>query len=166
MRNGEANMLRAVQKFFALMHKPQSAADDYQRRHRAWDRACRARGMTAREQADELQIRCAWVRLRGKASAKVLRNPARFHEILDRVAADEAKTLAAIGGAELAALFLRAYKAAEPLEILSEEAAFVVCAETNGALAMIDNAPDVVPELPPEKLGKRKTRHPQKTSAS
>jgi hypothetical protein len=28
MRNGEANMLRAVQTFFALMHKPQSAADD------------------------------------------------------------------------------------------------------------------------------------------
>jgi hypothetical protein len=165
MRNGEANMLRAVQKLFALMQRPQSAADDYQRRHRAWDRACRARGMTAREQADELQIRCAWVRLRAKASAKVLRNPVRCREILDRVAADEAKTLAAIGGAELAALFLRTYRAAEPLEILSEEAAFVVRAQTNGALATIDDAPGVVPDLPADKSVNRKTRQRPKARA-
>jgi hypothetical protein len=84
---------------------------------------------------------------RAKASAKVLQKPTRFRDILDRVAADEAKTLAAIGGGELAALFLRAYEAAEPLEILSQEAAFVVRAEMKGALAMIEDAPGVVPEL-------------------
>jgi hypothetical protein len=148
------------------MQKPRANADDLHKRHLAWDRACRARGMTAREQAGELQIRCAWVRLRAKASAKVLRNPARFREILDRVAADEAKTLAAIGGAELAALFLRAYKAAEPLEILSEEAAFVVRTETNGALATIDDAPGMVPELPAEKSVSRKTRQRTRARAS
>jgi hypothetical protein len=121
--------------------------------------------MSAREQADELQIRCAWVRLRAKASAKVMRNPARSREILDRIAADEAKTLAAIGGAELAALFVRTYKAADPAEILSEEAAFVVHAETNGALAAIGDAPSVVPALPGESKSKR-TRSRQRKPAT
>jgi hypothetical protein len=161
----EANMLRAARKFFTLLKRPRANADDLHKRHLAWDRACRARGMTAREQADELQIRCAWVRLRAKASAKVMRNPARSREILDRIAADEAKTLAAIGGAELAAAFLRAYKAAEPLEILSEEAAFVVRAETTGALARIIDAPSVVPALPGEPKSKR-ARSRQKKAAT
>ncbi len=140
-------MLRAVQKFFAFMKQPKSAADDYHRRHLAWDRACRARGMTAREQADELQIRCAWVRRRAKASAAVLRDPRRVGDILDRVAADEARKLAAIGGGDLAATFLRAYEAAGPMEILSKEAAFVARAEKGHAL--IERAPSVVPDLPP-----------------
>jgi hypothetical protein len=162
---GEANMLRAVRKFFAFK-KPKVAADDMHRRHLAWDRACRARGMTAREQADELQLRCAWLRLRAKASAKVLRKPARFRDILDRVAADEAKTLAAIGGGDLAATFLRAYEAAEPMEILSKEAGFVVRAETKGALAMIDDAPGIVPELPVEMSVNRKARQRTRATAS
>jgi hypothetical protein len=85
----------------------------------------------------------------------VLRNPARWHNILDRVAADEARTLAAIGGGELAAAFLRAYETVEPTEILSREAAFVVLAETNGALAAIDNAPSLVPELPDAEPGQK-----------
>ncbi|HEX5777224.1 MAG TPA: hypothetical protein VFY21_00140, partial [Xanthobacteraceae bacterium] len=140
-------MLRAVQKLFAF-RKPKVAADDVHRRHLAWDRACRARGMTAREQADELHVRSAWVRLRRKASENVLREPARWRDILDRVAADEARTLAAIGGGELAAMFLRAYEAAEPMEILSKEAGFVVRAGSKGAIASIDDAPSVVPELP------------------
>ena len=150
-------MLRAVQKFLAWMQRPRTAAEEVHERHRAWDRDCRARGMTAREQADELQLRCAWVRLRRKASEKMLREPARFRDILDRVAADEAKTLNAIGGERLAGAFLRAYEAAEPMEILSKEAAFVVRAETKGALATIDNAPDIVPELPMQGL-KHKSR--------
>jgi hypothetical protein len=161
---GEANMLRAVRKFFAFTN-PKVAADDKHCHHLAWDRACRARGMTAREQADELHVRSAWVRLRRKASEQVLRQPRRFRDILDRVAADEARTLAAIGGGELAATFLRAYEAAAPLEILSPEAAFVVRAETNGALAVIEEAPGVVPGLPAEKFGSRKTRHRQKATA-
>jgi hypothetical protein len=161
---GEANMLRAVRKFFAF-RKPTVAADEKHRRHLAWDRACRARGMTAREQADELHVRSAWVRLRRKASEQVLRQPRRFRDILDRVAADEARTLAAIGGGELAATFLRAYEASEPMEILSREAGFVVHAATKGALAVIEEAPGVVPELPAEKLGSRKTRHRQKATA-
>ena len=181
-------MLRAVRKLFAWK-MPQRAAKDRHERHLAWDRACRARGMTAREQADELQLRCAWVRLRTKASAKVLkkpahwreqadelqircawvrlrtkasaaamRQPARFRDILDRVAADEARTLAAIGGGELAETFLRAYEAAEPMDILSREAAFVVRAETKGAPASIDDAPGLVPELPARKQVGRKTK--------
>lgn len=162
-------MLRAVRKLFASFARARNEHDDYQRRHRAWDRACRARGMTEREQAEELQIRCAWVRLRAKASAAALRNPARFREILDRVAADEARTLAAIGGGELAALFLRAYEAAEPLEVLSREAAFVVRAETKGGLATIDGAPSIAPELPadePRQKGKAgRTRKKQKVAA-
>ena len=144
----EANMLRAVQRVIALMNRPRTAAENYQSRHRAWDRDCRARGMTAREQAEELQIRCAWVRLRRKASAAALRQPARWRDILDRVAADEARTLAAIGGGELAAVFLRAYEAAEPMEILSSEAAFVVRAESTGLLVEVDDAPSLVPRLP------------------
>jgi len=141
-------MLRAVQKFFAWKKRERSAAQGAHERHLAWDRACRARGMTVREQADELQIRCAWVRLRTKASAKVLQKPRRFRDILDRVAADEAKTLSAIGGERLAGAFLRAYATAEPLEILSPEAAFAVHAEARGALASIDDAPSIVPHLP------------------
>jgi len=140
-------MLRAVQKFFAWKKREQSAAEGAHERHLAWDRACRARGMTAREQADELQIRCAWVRLRTKASAKVLQKPRSFREILDRVAMDEAKTLNAIGGERLASAFLRAYAAAEPMEVLSPEAAFAVCTESNGALATINDAPSIVPKL-------------------
>ena len=142
-------MLRAVQRLIASMQRPRTAAEEVQERHRAWDRDCRARGMTAREQAEELQIRCAWVRLRRKASAKVLHQPARWRDILDRVAADEARTLAAIGGGELAAMFLRAYEAADPLEILSPEAAFVVRAGSRGGLVSIQPAPSVVPDLPP-----------------
>jgi hypothetical protein len=119
-------MLRAVRKLFASLKQPRAQVNDDHARHLAWDRACRARGMTVREQADELQLRCAWVRLRQKASAAVLKKPARSREILDRVAADEARTLAAIGGGGLAAVFLRAYEAAEPMEILSPEAATLV----------------------------------------
>ena len=152
-------MLRAVRKLFAW-NKPQRAEknsrEDMHERHLAWDRACRARGMTAREQADELQIRCAWVRLRAKASAKVLKNPKRFRDILDRVAMDEAKTLRAIGGSELAGAFLRAYEAASPLEILSPEAALLVRTVREGALAAIDDAPGLVPESPEEKVFSRK----------
>lgn len=149
-------MLRAVRKFFASKQEPRAKADEYHDRHRAWDRECRARGMTAREQADELQVRCAWVRLRTKASAKALREPQRFREILDRVAADEARTLAAIGGGELAAQFLRAYEAAGPLEILSPEAAFVVRAETGEGLVTLAAAPSLVPELPRAEPVKRR----------
>jgi hypothetical protein len=158
-------MLRAVRKLFARL-RPKSAADDMHRRHLAWDRACRARGMTAREQADELQIRGAWLRLRRKASERVLRQPARWRDILDRVAADEARTLAAIGGGDLAATFLRAFEAAEPLEILSKEAGFVVRAETKGGLAMIDDAPGIVAEMPAQKLRSRKVRQMLKASVS
>lgn len=157
-------MLRAVQKFFARL-KPKSAADDMHRRHLAWDRACRARGMTAREQADELQIRCAWLRLRRKASEQMLRHPTRWRDTLDRVAADEARTLAAIGGGELAAAFLHAYESAEPMEILSKEAGFVVRAETKGGLASIDDAPSVVPTLPAQKLKSGNTRQKQRALA-
>jgi hypothetical protein len=145
----EANMLRAGQRLIALMRRPRTAAEEVQARHLAWDRDCRARGMTAREQADELQLRCAWLRLRQKASAKVLREPRRFREVLDRVAADEARTLAAIGGGDLAATFLRAYEAADPLEILSTEAAFVARAAEKGAVVLIDDAPSLVPLVPP-----------------
>lgn len=157
-------MLRAVRKFFAWK-QPQRTAKDGHERHLAWDRACRARGMTAREQADELQIRSAWVRLRMKASAAVMRQPTRFRDILDRVAADEARTLAAIGGGELAETFLRAYEATEPMEILSREAAFVVRAESKGALALIDDAPGLVPELPAQKPVSRKAKRKQKATA-
>jgi hypothetical protein len=153
-------MLRAVRRLFAWK-KPR----DLHERHLAWDRACRARGMTAREQAEELQIRSAWVRLRVKASAAAMRQPARFRDILDRVAADEARTLAAIGGGELAATFLRAYEATEPMEILSREAAFVVRAEGKGALAVIEDAPGLVPELPKQKPVSRKARQNQKATA-
>jgi hypothetical protein len=145
--HSEANLLRAARKLFTWLQRPRPAAEPAQLRHLAWDRECRARGMSAREQAEELQLRCAWVRLRQKASAAALRKPARFRVILDRVAADEARTLTAIGGGELAAAFLRAYEIADPLEILSREAAFVVRAHRNEALASI-GAPALVPDLP------------------
>jgi hypothetical protein len=77
-----------------------------------------------------------------------VRKPARFRDLLDRAAADEARTLAAIGGGDLAATFLRAYEAAEALQILSPEAAFVVRVETKDALAAIDHAPGLSPDLP------------------
>jgi hypothetical protein len=151
-------MLRAVRKLFAW-NKPQPgpriSQKDLHERHLAWDRACRARGMTAREQADELQLRCAWVRLRRKASAKVLQKPRRFRDILDRVAMDEAKTLRAIGGGELAGAFLRAYEAAEPLEILSREAALLVRTNSNGALPTIEDAPSIAPESAARRRGEK-----------
>lgn len=145
-------MLRAVERLVALMKQPRGAAEEYQRRHQAWDRDCRARGMTAREQAEELQIRCAWVRLRTKASAAALRRPAGYFEILDHVAADEGRTLAAIGGAELAEMFLRAYEKTDPLEILSPEAATAVRARSRRNLPSTQSAPSLVPELPPARL--------------
>ena len=141
-------MLRAARRLVAWLDRPQTAADEVQQRHLAWDRDCRARGMTAREQAQELQLRCAWVRLRAKASAAVLRKPARYREILDRVAADEARTLAALGGDELAAVFLRACAAAEPLDILSSEAAALVRARVRSKVASLQSAPPLVPDLP------------------
>jgi hypothetical protein len=144
----EANMLRAAQRLFAWLTR-RTAADEIQQRHQAWDRDCRARGMTAREQAEELQIRCAWVRLRTKASAAALRKPARYREILDRIAADEARTLTAIGGDEFAAVFLHAYQATDPLEILSRDAAFAVRARLQDRPASIQSAPSLVPDLPP-----------------
>jgi hypothetical protein len=150
-------MLRAVQKLFASLHQPRTRADDLHARHLAWDRACRARGMTASEQADELQLRCAWVRLRTKASAKVLKSPRRFRDILDRVAADEAKTLAAIGGGELAAVFLRAYEATEAMEILSPESVALVGARDRSRVGSLQSAPSMVPDLPSSKARRRKT---------
>ena len=151
-------MLRVVQKFVAWMKRPRAAADAVQQRHLAWDRDCRARGMTAREQAEELQIRCAWVRLRRKASTAAVLRPARWRDILDRIAADEARTLTAIGGGELAAVFLHAYEAADPLEILSPEAAAVVLARARRRFAPIQSAPSLVPELPAE-AGQRASWH-------
>jgi hypothetical protein len=144
----EANMLHAARRLFAWLNRSRTAADEVQQRHQAWDRDCRARGMTAREQAQELQIRCAWVRLRTKASAAARQRPARWREILDRIAADEARTLTAIGGAELAAVFLRAYQATDPLEILSPEAASVV----------LVRSPSLVPDLPPVKSTTGRTK--------
>jgi hypothetical protein len=141
-------MLRAARRLLAWMNRSPMAADEVQLRHLAWDRDCRARGMTAREQAQGLQLRCAWVRLRTKASAAVLRKPARFREILDRVAADEAKTLAAVGGDAPAAVFLRACAAAEPLEILSAEAAALVRARVRSKVASLQAAPPLAPDLP------------------
>jgi len=140
-------MKRAVQRLVALMKRPRTAAEEIQRRHLEWDRDCRARGMTPREQANELQIRCAWVRLRRKASEAALRRPSRYREILDRIAADEARTLTAIGGGKLAAVFLRAYETTEPLEILSSEAAAAVRMHSGGNLRSIA-APPLVPDLP------------------
>jgi hypothetical protein len=71
--------------------------------------------------------------------------PRRCRDILDRVALDEAKTLRAIGGEALADAFLHAYEAAESMEILSEEAGFVVRVGARGRLAEINDAPSVVP---------------------
>jgi hypothetical protein len=144
-------MLRAARRLVASLRRPRSPAGGVEQRHLAWDRDCRARGMTAREQADELQIRCAWVRLRAKASAAALRRPSKYLEILDLVAADEARTLSAIGGEGLAAVFLRAYHASEPLEILSSDAVVVVRAREQRCLLPIQSAPSLVPDLPPVK---------------
>lgn len=163
-------MLRAVQRLIALLKQPHAAAPDYQSRHRAWDRDCRARGMTAREQADELQVRCAWVRLRTKASAAILRKPSRWHAILDSIAADEARTLTAIGGDALAAIFLRAYAAADPLEILTSKAASAVFDRRGGDLPRIQSAPSVVPGLPtaelPQNARSGRSRQKQRATAS
>jgi hypothetical protein len=141
-------MLRAARRLVAWLGRSRTAAEEIQERHQAWDRDCRARGMTAREQARELQIRCAWVRLRTRASAAALRKPARHLEILDRVAADEARTLTAIGGGELAEMFLRAYHATHPLEVLSPDAASAVRARAQRRLPSIESTPSLVPELP------------------
>ncbi|MEX2127988.1 MAG: hypothetical protein WD871_07050 [Xanthobacteraceae bacterium] len=84
--------------------------------------------MTAREQADELQIRCAWVRLRRKVNDAAMRRPSRYLEILGRIAQDEARTLTTIGGSELAAVFWQTLEATNPLDILYPEAASVVLA--------------------------------------
>jgi hypothetical protein len=105
--------------------------------------------MTAREQADELQVRCAWVRLRTKASAAVLRKPSRWRTILDGVAADEARTLTAIGGDALAAHFLRAYAAADPHDILTRDAAAATRVRLASGLPLLRSAPSIVPDLPP-----------------
>ena len=147
-------MLRAVQRLIALLRQPHASVHDYQSRHRAWDQECRARGMTAREQADELQVRCAWVRLRTKASAAILRKPSRWHAILDGVAADEARTLTAIGGDALAAQFLRAYTAADPLEILTPDATAAVRVRLASGLPLVQSAPSIVPDLPAEGHGR------------
>ena len=63
-----------------------------------------------------------------------------------------------IGGGELAAFFLRAYEAAEPLEILEKKAGFVVRAETKRARAEIDDAPGLVPVLSADKVPRQKIR--------
>ncbi|MCC6948906.1 MAG: hypothetical protein IT539_14160 [Bradyrhizobiaceae bacterium] len=152
-------MKRAIQRLVALMQRPRTAAEEVQQRHLEWDRDCRARGMTPREQADELQIRCAWVRLRRKGSEAVLRRPSRYLEILDRIAADEARTLTAICGGDLAAVFLRAYETTEPLEILSPQAVAAVLARSGGKGAPIVAAPSLVPDLPvTEPRGRRRQR--------
>lgn len=144
----EANMLRAIQRLVALLKRPRDAAEEYRRRHQLWDRECRARGMTVREQADELQVRCAWVRLRRKASGAVLRRPERYREILNRIADDESRTLIAIGGEELARVFRRTFEATDPLEILSFEAASTVRAHLRTKLAPASRSPSLVPDLP------------------
>jgi len=76
------------------------------------------------------------------------RRPARYLEILDRIARDEARTLAAIGGEELARVFRRTFEATEPLEILSPEAAAAVLAHAEKNPAIIASAPLLVPNLP------------------
>jgi hypothetical protein len=131
----EAPTMHTIRKLFAWMSQPQTAVQNYLRRHEAWDRDCRARGMTAREQADELQIRCAWVRLRRKASAATLRQPSRYLEILERSAREEAGTLMAIGGNELASIFWQTFHATNPLDVLASEAAAAVraCARRHSA---------------------------------
>ena len=141
-------MLRAARKLVASLRRARTPAAGVEVRHLAWDRDCRARGMTAREQADELQIRCAWVRLRAKASAATLRRPSKYLEILDRVAVDEARTLSAIRGEGPAAVFLRAFHASEPLEILSADAAIAVRVREQRNLPAIRCAPSLVPDLP------------------
>jgi hypothetical protein len=77
-----------------------------------------------------------------------MRRPALYREILDRVAAEEARTLTAIGGDELAAAFLRTYEAAEPSEVLSPEAAFVVHIRSPRGPVSSRSAPSIVPALP------------------
>jgi hypothetical protein len=51
------------------------------------------------------------------------------------------------------------------MEILSREAAFVVRAESKGALAFIDDAPGLVPDLPKQKAVNHRTRQKQKATA-
>ena len=131
----EATMMHTIRRLVAWISRPQTAVEKYLLRHEAWDRDCRARGMTAREQADELQIRCAWVRLRRKASAATMRRPSGYLEILERTAREEARTLTVIGGNELASVFWQTFHATNPLDILAPEAASLVrdCARRHPA---------------------------------
>ena len=139
----EATMMHTIRKLAAWISRPKTAVEKYLLRHEAWDRDCRARGMTAREQADELQIRCAWVRLRRKASAATMRRPSNYLEILEHAAWEEARTLTVIGGNELASVFWQTFHATNPLDILAPEAASVVraCARRHTAA----NARMIVP---------------------
>jgi hypothetical protein len=133
---------------------------NYLRRHEAWDRDCRARGMTAREQADELQIRCAWVRLRRKASAATLRRPPRYLEILERAAREETGTLMAVGGNELASIFWQTFHATNPLDVLTSEAAAAVraCARGHPASHVRMIALSATKEATKEKDGSARSR--------
>jgi hypothetical protein len=142
-------MMHAIRRLVARISRPQTAVEKYLLRHEAWDRDCRARGMTAREQADELQIRCAWVRLRRKASVATMRRPSRYLEILERVAREEARTLTVIGGNELENVFWQTFHAANPLDVLSPEAAVAVraCARRHPAA----NARMIVPSATNER---------------
>jgi hypothetical protein len=151
--------MHTIRKLFAWMSQPQTAVQNYLRRHEAWDRDCRARGMTAREQADELQIRCAWVRLRRKASAATLRQPSRYLEILERAAREEAGTLMAIGGNELASIFWQTFHAANPLDVLASEAAAAVraCARHSASDARMI-ARSATKEATKEKDGSARSR--------
>jgi hypothetical protein len=138
-------MMHAVRKFFAALSRPQTTVEKYLRRHEAWDRDCRAHGMTAREQAEELQVRCAWVRLRRRASNATMQNPSRYLEILERAAREEARTLAAIGGDELASVFWQTFHATNALDILAPEAAGVVRASARSR--SVSNARSLVPSV-------------------
>jgi hypothetical protein len=89
------------------------------------------------------------LRLRTKASAKVLKNSKRFRDILDRVAMDEAETLRSIGGDALAEVFLCAYAAADLFEILTPATAAAVRVRLARDLPLVQSAPSIVPdELP------------------
>jgi hypothetical protein len=139
----EATMMHTIRRLVAWISRPQTALEKYLLRHEAWVRDCRAHGMTAREQADELQIRCAWVRLRRKASAATMRRPSSYLEILERVAGEEARTLTVIGGNELANVFWQTFHAANPLDVLAPEAASVVraCARRHPAANVSARSP-------------------------
>jgi hypothetical protein len=152
----EATMMHTIRKLFAVLSRRQTAVEKYLQRHEAWDRDCRARGMTAREQADELQIRCAWVRLRRKASVATMRRPSNYLEILERAAREEARTLTVIGGNELASVFWQTFHATNPLEILAPEAASVVraCARRHPA----SNARTIVPSAIEERDAPTRSR--------